>query len=82
MASNVQISDGEIIADIQDTGREIENMEAEQKHFEATPHSSPDYRWNMMRASARRDGITARLQFIAKLENILETRKAGRDGKG
>lgn len=81
MTSNAEISEAEILQDIQDTKREIENMEAEQKHLEATPRTAYDYRWNMMRAASRRDGIVERLQFIAKLENILKER-GGRDGKG
>lgn len=77
---NAQISNAEIQQDILDTRREIENMEAEQQHFEATPPTSHDYRWNMMRADARRTGIAERLQFIAKLENILKER-LGQEGE-
>lgn len=72
--ANETISDAEIQQDILDTQREIADMEAERIHLEGTPATSSDYRWNMMRADARRTGIAERRQFITNLENILKIR--------
>ena len=64
----------EIKQDILDTQIEIEQMEREAKHLEATPMGMQETRWNHIRAQSRRAGIERRKQFIKKLEAILDFR--------
>ncbi len=66
----------EIEQDIAETEREIATMEREAAFYESTPSDAADYRWNHMRADARRTGIVERREFIAKLQAVLQYRKA------
>ena len=59
---------------IRDTEAEIEFAKAEIGMFEKTPHNHPDYRWNSMRISHRKDGIKERTDFIQKLQKIIQYR--------
>lgn len=68
------IPTAEIKQDILDTQAEIEQMEREARHLEATPFGMQETRWNHMRAEGRRAGIKERKEFIEKLEAILEIR--------
>lgn len=70
--SNEHIPTSEVEQDIRDTEREIAEMTAEAEHLEATPITSPDARWNRMRANVRRQGIENRRVFIEKLRGILK----------
>jgi hypothetical protein len=76
IADNAHIPTSEIEQDIRDTEEEITTMEKEAEHLEQTPLSMRDARWDHMRASARRTGITERKEFIEKLKVILEARKS------
>jgi len=71
---NAHISDEEILHDIEDTTREIAEMEIEAEHLEQTPLSMRDARWDHMRASARRTGIAERKEFVAKLQKLYNLR--------
>jgi len=72
---NAHISDEEVLRDIAETETEIRVMEAEAEHLSKTPLSMSSARWDHMRADARRSGVTHRKEFIAKLQNLLETRR-------
>ena len=75
--SNDHIPTEEIRRDIADTLVEIKAMESELVHLEATPQMSRDYRLNMLKASARRTGISDRKAFIDKLNQLIQYREAG-----
>lgn len=73
LTTNAHISDAEIERDIADTEREIRELEAEVKHLEATPPSLAS-KMNHFRASARRDGIQRRKEFVQQLRHLLMLR--------
>ncbi len=73
--AHITIPNTEIEQDIAETEAEIATMKREADFFESTPASAQDYRWNHMRAQARRTGIVQRREFIAKLQDILRYRK-------
>jgi len=66
---NDHISTEEINRDIEDTKREINQMEEELSIFKK------DYTRNRLDIMKREVGITNRTEFIKKLESILEYRK-------
>ena len=72
---NKHIPTAEIKQDILDTQNEINQMEIEADHLEATPMGMQETRWNHMRAEGRWAGIKERKEFIKKLEMILEFRR-------
>jgi len=77
---NAHIPTSEIEQDILDTEREIAQMEEEAAHLATTPSHSRDYRWNCIRAEARRSGISERKEFVKILKAILEFRSAIQGG--
>lgn len=74
LEKNKNIPTDQVLQDIGDTEREIREMTAEAEHLEATPQSSPDYKMNHFRASARRTGIEDRKKFCANLRELVHAR--------
>lgn len=74
LEANAHISTDEVLRDIADTETEIVQMEREAEHLEKTPLSMRTARLDHLRADARRDGITRRKEFIAKLNRLLDLR--------
>src|SRR5688572_6313283 len=64
----------EVERDIVDTEREIASMTQEADHLESTPPSSPEYKMAHIRASARRQGVQQRKEFVEKLRAVLTHR--------
>ena len=73
---NAHIPDDEIERDIQDTQMEIWTLQDEIKALEMTPIYSRDAKINFMKASAKKNGIIDRKEFIEKLQAIINYRKA------
>lgn len=74
LEKNKHIPTEQVLKDIGDTEREIREMEEEADHLEATPATSPDYKLNHFRASARRTGIEERKKFCADLRKLIYAR--------
>ena len=74
LEKNKHIPTTTVLQDITDTEREIREMTEEADHLEATPQSSPDYKMNNFRASARRTGIEKRQEFVKNLRELVHAR--------
>ena len=74
LETNKHIPTTQVLQDLGDTEKEIKDMTAEAEHLEATPSSSPDYKMNNFRASARRTGIEDRKKFCEDLRKLLMAR--------
>ena len=74
LEKNKHIPTTEVLQDITDTEKEIRELTEEANHLEATPHTSPDFKINNFRASAKRTGIEERKKFVADLRELIHAR--------
>lgn len=75
-AQLTHISDEEIVKDIADTEKEIAEEESSADAYRQLALAGHDPKMNNFRATAARSGVERRKNFIAKLRQLQEYRKA------